>query len=262
MNDDAARSLQRLRDAYAYPGAHLRWPQHHETPEIWFDLPGGRTCVPHHPRADEWTSLALDSAFGAGLRSGEPAEQQRALSSIVYWGFYTFGAGYATLRVARLIEPDQPGRYALGSAAANKALSAAVQFADQNRPEAALAALSDISQLSRTPFASKVVAFLSPQSAGVYDNRIQRILAKARTRSDGLLRSLLEDSDLARMQDGVGPVRTARVQARYAAWCAFLMSVAKRMNDMGTTYQWSDPRAERQPWRALDVERAIFQSAQ
>jgi hypothetical protein len=42
----------------------------------------------------------------------------------------------------------------------------------------AIGRLSGISQLGRLPFASKVIAFLDPLNAGVYDNRLNYFLEK------------------------------------------------------------------------------------
>lgn len=48
-----------------------------------------------------------------------------------------------------------------------------------NHHNKAIGALHGISQLQRTPFASKVVAFIDPINSGIYDNKINESLKSA-----------------------------------------------------------------------------------
>jgi hypothetical protein len=112
-----------------------------------------------------------------------------------------------------------------------------------------LSACYGISQLGRTPFASKFVAFLMPDSAGVYDNRLNNALIKR------------EWSLGAPFVGAIGSVRAGNVYAGYHYWSCLLQRIAQCLNDgidAGQAWHWTSRECGSQRWRALDVERALF----
>lgn len=257
MDAIVATALQRYRNAYNYPGATIRiaggaLP---DTPFAQHGLPFQYDDCETFPQ----TVLRLDQAFAFMLRSPNPLTRQRGVAAVIFWGFYTFSPLYARKRVSWLIQPERGNGWSLIDVRAMACLSQAADLVDAGQFGQALAAAGHISQLSRTPFASKLVTFLSPETAGVYDNRIGDALADtARIPNSVVATWLLSELQTRDIGRGVGAVNLPRIQRRYAAWCEFLSLNAAAINDLGLELQWTDPEAGRCAWRAVDVERAIF----
>ena len=115
---------------------------------------------------------------------------------------------------------------------------------------AALGSLNGVSQLQRTPFASKIIAFVDPDKAGIYDNRIGNALASSAT-----------DSHLA---GGVGSVSSGSIKGIYDQWCEHLSEIAEFLNEgieSAKSWRWIENESGEQDWRALDVERTYFSLA-
>jgi hypothetical protein len=137
----------------------------------------------------------------------------------------------------------------------------AAQLVDQRQFGAALGPISQISQLSQLPFATKIVTFLDPNRAGIYDNRIANFLTSVRNSDQEkieipiliwLHHEMLERAFAGR----VGPAATHNYQLRYQAWCKFLTDTAAELNGHGG--HWACGSDLGQVWRAVDVERALF----
>lgn len=127
---------------------------------------------------------------------------------------------------------------------AQTCLGDAIGDIEYGRYGRALGRFAGISQLGRTPFASKVIAFLCPERAGVYDNEIARGLARHPLLSQFTARNRIFHG----CTDGIGQVHNSRIQHRYQAWCKRLTDIAAYIGKRG-----------RGPiLRALDVERRIF----
>jgi hypothetical protein len=173
-----SKILEEARAQYAYPSAKVL------VNEIGDQIFNGKFGFAFAPQTNgQTTSLILDREFFNLLWAPDRAEQARGLASIVYWGFYTFSDGYARNRVKNLI--TGPRGALLGTEKMFECLADAKEHVRNRRHGMALGSLGDIAQLSRTPFASKIIAFLDPQSAGVYDNRIQNFLALEDCRHPG-----------------------------------------------------------------------------
>lgn len=243
ITDDLANELRSCRADYNYPKAFIE-----RTDAQSCDIQISENIFASYrtPRQNQVTNNRLDSYHHNLLMSNDPQEQLLGLASVVYWGFYTFGETYARVRVTRLI--DGYGNYppTTTDVAANR-IGNVSRFLDQGDVGSALGSLSGISQLNRTPFASKVVAFLAPSVAGVYDNRIQ----------DGLS----EEAWASHLNKGVGAVSSPSIKNSYQSWCMFLSLVSSQLNfgiSVGRNWSWSCGENMNQTWRALDVERALF----
>jgi len=162
---------------------------------------------------------------------------------VVYWGFFTFSDNLARVRVRRLIN-GHGARQPTDAKTAMQILSIAAEAVSQGHLGSALGAFSDVSQLGQTPFASKIVAFLCPSRAGVFDKRIR----------DGLR----TNGFLPHLHMGIGSVAHIVIQTAFESWCALLSAMALAMNegiDAGEHWLWTENPTY---WRALDVERGLF----
>lgn len=233
----------KARAAYNYPKAYIEKTDRDQhgiqlTPNLF-----ARFIV---PTTEQRTDIWLDSYHYRLLRSDSAEERLLGLTSAVYWGYFTFGDSYARNKVNWLIN----GNRGLPATTPELALShttAAINQLNKNCTGDAMAALRGLSQLNRTPFASKIIAFLSPSIAGVYDNRI----------ADGL--SL--NAQTIHISRGIGQTSSPQVRNCYQSWCIYLSQVASQMNlaiVLGKNWQWSCGEDKAQLWRALDVERALF----
>ena len=136
----------------------------------------------------------------------------------------------------------------MSCAAAMRAIDLALD--DLRVPDSglALSRLSQLSGLGQTPFASKVIAFLSPSTSGVYDKWISKGLATANWALCPTPRDI---------RSGVGQVSQPGIQRKYQNWCFFLERVQTELNRFG--WLWQNTETTPQQWRAIDVERALFQ---
>jgi hypothetical protein len=200
-------------------------------------------CVPNGGEVtDDW----LDSYHYNLLRAESASDRLLGLCSVIYWGFYTFGDNYSRERVRRHLRgyDNCPGTTPEVAMQKTDAMTLSLQAGDTGT---ALAELSDVGQLGRTPFASKVVAFLAPSITGVYDNRIRNGLATERwTRH---------------INSGIGMTSSSSVQRSYQSWCCYLSLIAGQLNlgiSLGKNWTWSCGESGQKKWRAMDVERALF----
>lgn len=233
---DTIQSLEAHRTSYAYPAAFL---------EASGPLDLSQCAHPFSCRVDGVTGSELEGYLSTLLRSDDVGQRLVGVAAVVYWGFFTFSHGYAEVRVQRVwdvlrAEPDR--------------LKGVRDAAEQANMGRALGALKALPQLGGVPFASKVIAFLHPQRAGVYDNKINRLMCNLQRLPPHLV-AWLEPHAAAFAITHLRPVSSPAVQQRYTQWCEFLRNTATALNDRGS--RWSG-----NAWRALDVERAIFAMAE
>jgi len=223
-----------------------------------YNYPAFRISLSHEPRelnfgggwfgrfspSDKPTALEIDRHHHALLHDENPHKNLAGLASVIYWGFATFGDNYARNRVGWFLN-GRRDKAPVAADAAQRSLCRSRIDLGARRFDRALSNLGSLGQLGRTPFASKVVAFLDPDRAGVYDNRIMLGLrdhpALAGHKGGPL-------GIFHRCQDGVGSVLSPSIGARYQAWCEALQKIATSAN----------AAAIGAPVRAIDVERAIF----
>lgn len=243
--------LQDFRASYSYPKAYMRVAEKGEAGDVQL-FEGGPMAVFCQPTKGEVTNLCLDRYHQGLLRSGKPEQPDQqtevvlGLASVIYWGFYTFGHNYAVNRVNWFLQGRPLNGQPVCPYEAVRCLETARGHAETGHMGQAMSALSGLNQLSRTPFASKVIAFLDPDRAGVYDNRIR----------NGLNR----DPYPLAIRNGVGNMCIVRYQKRYQSWCEYLQQVAGLLNQRNC--HWSCGADQEQQWRPLDVERALFAAFQ
>jgi hypothetical protein len=105
----------------------------------------------------------------------------------------------------------------------------------------ALGRLCGLPQL-RVAFASKVCAFLIPAKCGVADS----VIAES---YPGFGFSVDDNGNVRNTPDN---------RRNYAAYCSFLQEQADALNSQGEPFQWKDRDGLRYPWRAVDIERALY----
>ena len=248
-----AATLEAARNAYAYPQGLVVEadgpPAHEFNGAFPFDF-----CRPDAP-----TDLAFDQSLTGLLRAHDGLLRRRGLATVVYWGH--LNAGYARYRVSRLVYVGQVQRLALAAAEVLVQLDLASQHADGGQLGEALGSLYGVSQLSGLAFASKVIAFLEPQRAGVLDSKIMRALTRwshlpaGDTGLQARLGAWAAEGGILLPRMGA-PVCRRRVKDAYQAWCGGLEHGAVTLNTAGSA--WTDVQVGQQSWRAIDVERAIF----
>ena len=243
ISDLEASEYINARAAYDYPKAYVKQVAQGEhdiqlSPSVF-----ARFVTPvENQRTDLW----LDNYHYQLLHSKLAEERLLGITSVVYWGYFTFGDAYAQNKVDWLINGNrtQPATTAVMAFAQT---SAAINHLDQRSMGEAIASLRGLSQLNQTPFASKVIAFMAPSVAGVYDNRI----------ADGL--SLHPWATV--LSKGIGQTNSPQVRNCYQLWCVYLSQIASQLNlgiALGKKWTWSCAEDQSMSWRALDVERALF----
>jgi hypothetical protein len=248
--NSCAADLIRRRNAYVYPAVHVAI-QEGEGDE-WIIPPRHSITFRSADNDRLSSSVALDQYHHALLCSPHWHGVVAGLASVVYWGFFS-GAdgverdGRARARVMWFLR-GRPGNVPLDVESAFLAVKAARTLAAKGQMGLALAEVSKLRELGQVSFASKVLTFLCPGRAGVFDSRIaERILRDPR----------LAHLTMNPNQGGV----TNPKQLRYHAWCEHCTAVAGKLNRgiaAGKPWHWVDWDCSTPQWRAVDVERALF----
>jgi hypothetical protein len=261
MEQQVAATLREYRNSYCYPFAMIEEASTLDIADEPFRNAGMPFKFPRRTQKVRST-IQLESTFTDLLRSREASDQVRGVASVIYWGYQNFSPQYARRRVEWSFS-GQKGRGArLGTEAATASIQNAIEAVDANKVGDALRAVGQIAQLSRTPFASKIVAFMKPDCVGIYDSKIKRALGEPSRIDDApisdWLKILVRDHDIA---NGVGAVSSPHVGRRFENWCSVLRDVAGRLNELGDEMKWREDSSSSRSWRAIDVERAIFSAA-
>ena len=230
--------IEQHRNNYSYPGMYIDLPN-----DVDWNSPT-HPCNLQGPRGE--TDHAFERHIYQALTADEAKARFIGVARVVYWGYAN--AGYRENRVQKVWD----GRADLVRIA--EALEMASQCAHEERFDDAIGCLDGIPQVQRIPFASKVIAFLNPAMAGVYDNKINNFLAHLQPRTQGVLREWLLPY-APNLHGPIGNARSAIARERYQQWCTFLQNNAFALNAMGSTW------GGKHQWRAVDVERAIFDAA-
>jgi hypothetical protein len=243
ISDNEANEYIKARSVYDYPKAfvEITSPGLHD-----IQLSDSVFCRFVTPSTSQRTDLLLDQYHYELLRSDIPVDRLLGLASVVYWGYFKFGDAYARNKVDWLINGSRTSP-ATTSKSAFAHTTSAIFHLNRLCMADALSSLHGLSQLGQTPFSSKVIAFMAPSVAGVYDNRI----------ANGLLSSTWSTT----LSVGIGQTKSSRVKNCYQSWCLYLSQVASQLNlgiSLGKAWQWSCGDDKKQHWRALDVERALF----
>jgi len=241
ISENIANNFIKHRNEYNYPNVRLRASKKPTKIKISDSL----WAETDESKLDKPTDLELDEYHFSLLSSSDPDENLLGTSSVIFWGYYTFKRNYALNKLKWHLDGYR-SKLATSTSTINQKI-----LLIKNEPNNGLAMshLSDISQLGSIPFASKVITFLRPETAGIYDNQIHKGLIGC----DWYKKSLLNTR--------IGAVRYKNVQNGYDRWCSFLSQFATDLNNgitEGQNWRWHDSSGVISTWRAVDVERALF----
>lgn len=248
MSCELAALLVYLRNKYNYPKAYLIASNVPTKIKIASNFWAQQIIAQHGAKSD----LVVDRHHHKLLHSISSEDNILGTTSVIFWGFNTFSKNasmsepkFALNRIKWHLEGNRT-KSASTPEAINQALNKVKTATNAGE---ALSQLSPISQLGRSPFASKVIAFMFPETTGVYDTQIMRGLYQA------------DWAKKAGLQCKTGDVSNASIQKGYTRWCNFLTEIASSMNkgiERGNKWQWTDPGGQIERWRAIDIERALF----
>jgi Putative 8-oxoguanine DNA glycosylase OGG-like protein len=188
------------------------------------------------------TSLTLDRHHHGLLNSPHSNDMVDGVVSVVYWGNFAASDGrftcYAWKRAGFILLGRGRKRHSKPTPIPDiaSAVAAARNHIVLSQYGNALDALMRIKFIGPS-FASKIAAFLNPDHCGVLDKIISKRLQKS---GNALFRTIRMDA------------------AGYDVWCRVCSNAAVDLNAIGST--WTDWDGTSWPWRAIDVERAVFAS--
>ena len=237
------------RNAYSYIPARLIKSTNSEPADlIWGDLKLVRE-LPSNWDDDplvrlQYSSVDLDEYHGKLLNADADEALLHGLASTMFWGHASAGIERALAKSRELasgrdgprrVEPQTPHEIVKHIRAASKRLKA-------GDTGAALIEARRITFLGMS-FASKVVTFMNPSKAAVYDSRI---------------RTFLSDCTCDRLRAMAVPANAnGQSQAHaYARWCAYCSEKALALNQ--ARHKWKDWSGKQYAWRTVDIERACF----
>jgi hypothetical protein len=240
----AMEELKSLATAYDYPRVRLVQSYQDQASALPAFRERGLYFVP--AKSAEPYPI-FERTISDDLRSGDEARVSLGLASVIFWGHYS--DGNANRAAFRANKTAAAGSELLEDVAAIIALVDSGSFGE------ALVRAFALPEIGSTSFASKIVTFLAPQNAGVFDLQIYEGLARTMLASD---RSLIQDWLAVEFApwawtaygNKATKVRTAR---GYDRWCARLTEVSNDLNAAGVQGPWGI-------WRAADVERAIYRA--
>lgn len=232
------REFLERRNNYAYPAVALQGTYINPAPSIF------------------GSTMAMDQYIHDLLISDHAEEKVLGYLSVVFWGFYSGQDGIIRQERAmgkvglardgrdRLVR-GQPQRMrgvvdrSVEWIAAQ--ISEATNYIATDNYSEALRILNQLPQL-QIAFSSKVCAFIDPCKCGVLDSVIVE---------------RNPDLHIATDANGIILNRAANRQ-RYNDYCVFLQAQAAEINSHAARFRWTDRDNQQYPWRALDVERAMY----
>lgn len=231
--------MQTQRNAYRYPAVAL------------LGVPSALTHTGFS------STHALDSYFNGMLHSTKDDDKVLAYLGIIYWGHYSGAAGIITLAramgKANLTYRGQTrihkGRTQRMRGVVDITLRTAAELIDNaaasiaaNRYGEAVGILMGLPGIGFA-FATKICAFLDPEKCGVADSLIA-------SKYPGFGFSV----------DRVGYItNTAANKTKYDQYCICLQTTALSLNAAPPPCSnWTDRDGTSRPWRAIDVERALY----
>jgi Putative 8-oxoguanine DNA glycosylase OGG-like protein len=247
------QELKSGRERYAYVPARLVRVNGGDADIAWrslalkIDLPknwqkGGASV------RSTYSSIALDSFHQTLLSAGQEEDLIHGLLSVVFWGFASgsdgrINANRALSRCRAILfgrKNSQP--QSLDQIIAYLRVSR--RLLDASRIAAALQEVQKIKFLGMS-FASKVLTFMDPATAAVYDDVISQRL------------KLSADAEMRGMYVGTSVSWNKENQsAAYERWCHWCLKWAQRLN--ADRLLWRDWDGTEHNWRTVDIERAFF----
>ena len=236
----------RLIRAGDYVAADLSW----NSLKLIMDVPKGWDVKHQQPRSP-YSSYELDEFHRGLLQSENKEDLIHGLLSVVFWGFSSGVDGRLNPRRAlsrakaivlgRKNASPQPKNEIIVHIERSRELLNASQIAE---------ALLEAEQIKflQMSFASKLLTFMDPNSAAIYDAVISSRLEKE---TDPELRGLFVSTDMPTSKTA----KVAQANA-YAAWCKWCAKKASDLNAQSA--KWLDWNGTAKSWRAVDIERAFF----
>lgn len=197
------------------------------------------------------SSFELDEFHRKLLQRVDDLDLMHGLLSVVFWGFASGTNG--RINASRALARSRAilfGRANASPQAPEDIVGFLKRARDLLRELRISEALSEAMQIKflQMSFTSKLLTFMEPQAAAVYDEVISLRLKK---QTDPLLKSLFVSTSIA------GSKKDRQTQAQsYEGWCRWCSNKANSLNNNGMI--WVDWNAVEHIWRAVDVERAFF----
>ena len=210
--------------------------------------------VPHKWQTDDpkirarYSSLELDIFHHALLNGVHDEDLIHGLLSVVFWGFASGTDGRVNsmraLSRSRAILSGRKNTFPQNPEQIVEHLRKAHGLLEASRIADALRETQKIKFLGMS-FASKVLAFMNPSIAVVYDNVISNKL-RGSDLSSLFVSTKLTNSQKGRMHQAM----------TYERWCRWCVARAETLN--ASAMNWTDWNGAEHNWRAVDVERAFF----
>lgn len=199
----------------------------------------------------KFSSIELDAFHTTLLNSPSAEDLMHGLVSVVFWGNASSAKGREQSRFAferaRRIPEGKNKESPQDRLEIVNHLRRARALLGEKRISEALFEVMHIKHL-RMSFGSKVLTFMNPTLAAVYDKRISEFLQRQTAEE---LRRMFIDT-----QAPPSNAMKRRQSEVYAQWCRWCATKADALNK--TAIQWVDWNGSSHRWRAVDVERALF----
>jgi len=245
--------FQNGREAYSYiPGKLVRTAAAQECDIHWVDLRLSSEVPPADWHTDtrtraNFSSIKLDEFHSALLMGNHPQQILHGLLSVVFWGNLSGRDAKVNIRRAlRRASWHISGKVNSAAQSPKDIVLHLVNARDHLTNRRIADALTEVMRIKYLDlaFGSKVLAFMQPEVAAVYDKVISSRLASS------------SDPDVRMLANGV-MLRQAKEKADlYSAWCGWCFNKAAALNEAGAT--WRDWDGKKHAFRAIDTERAIY----
>lgn len=186
------------------------------------------------------STVEMDRFHYKNLNSTSSTRVVGAYLSVVYWGHYSGAAGI--VRAARALSKVKMVKAHASYAESFGILKSARSQLKRGDIAKAVLLLTGLSQVGFA-FASKLCAFIRPDICGVIDSVIVEAFP-----------------EFGFELDAAGYVQNSQKNARqYEIYCRVLQRKAKILNSLGVRFRWRDIAGRAWRWRAVDVERAMYE---
>jgi hypothetical protein len=214
------------------------------------DIPKGWDSGDQNIRS-QYSSIELDDFHCSLLQSESEYDLMHGLLSVVFWGFASGTDGRirssrALARAKTVVDGrtnalQQPDADIIAHLKKCRQLLKGSQIAE---------ALREATQIKflQMAFASKLLTFMAPNLAAVYDDVISKRLQGVNSREQQNL--------FVSTKNPTSEAAKLKQEDVYANWCRWCVEKANNLNATGIT--WRDWNATEHNWRAVDVERAFF----
>jgi hypothetical protein len=238
------------RDSYSYPPGRLIRSQESGSIKLTESLYVSAlfpTKIQWQKQRSNFSSKELDQYHNSLLLSNNIEDVVLGVCSVQFWGYLSgkngaMSEGRALARTHWFLNGREGEQGNSATEIYNKVVSAR-KFIHLLKIKEALRELMSLRYLGMS-FASKVLAFISPEKCAVYDSLIAELLknSAAPIHREMYIRPHLPE---------------AKSSEIYEKWCAYCSDLANYMNSH-PLYYWTDWSGVNNPWRAVDIERSLF----